>query len=85
MMGGSSTANSSGPQCHLKAEKGILLKIKIASKHKAVLNPLLKSILANSGLVTFPYLSLQLLYISIALLNLVVSHWKSGPGFDSKF
>lgn len=69
----------------MNVEQGILLKIKIASTYKAVLNPLLKSILANSGLITFPYLSPQLLCISIALLNLVVSHWKSDPGFDMKF
>lgn len=68
----------------MKAEQGILLKVKIASKYKGILNPLLKSRLANSGLITFPYLSPQLLYISIALLNLVLSHWKSGPLFDGK-
>lgn len=69
----------------MKAEQGILLKIEIASKYKAVFNPLLKNILANSGLITFPYLSPQLLYISIALLNLVVPLWKSGPVSDSEF
>lgn len=41
----------------MKAERGILLKAEIASKYKAILNPLLKTIVTNSGLIIFPYLS----------------------------
>lgn len=52
-MCGSSTTNSLRSQLHPKAELGILLKAEIASQYKAILNPLLKSIVTNSGLIIF--------------------------------
>lgn len=50
-------------------------KAEIASKYKAILNPLLKSMVTNSGLIIFPHLSPSLVYISTALLNLEEGCW----------
>lgn len=58
-MYGYSTTNSLRFRSYLKAELGILLKAEIASKYKAILNPLLKTTVTNSSLIIFLYASLS--------------------------
>lgn len=41
----------------MEAEQGILLKAEIVSTYKGILNPLLKTIVTNSGLIIFFSLS----------------------------